>query len=94
MIQYEDPTNVRVVDAASNVPHNVSPAASATRSYAEEVLAENLDASEQCLRTALDEVVEGLEILGLFTTPKHRNLPTLLAQQIEEVVEYRRAKLP
>jgi hypothetical protein len=91
MIQYENDSTVRVVDP-NGTP--VPLARSTTRtSHADRILAENLDAAEHCFRDALVLVVEGLDILGLFTLPQHRNLPTLLTQQIEQVVEYRRVRL-
>lgn len=41
------------------------------------------------LREARDLVVTALEDLALVMQPQHPNLPTLLGQQIEQVIQFR-----
>ncbi len=37
-------------------------------------------------------IAEGMEMFAVVETPQHPNLATLIGQQIEQVVEYRRLK--
>lgn len=77
--------NIRLV--ATDAPEYV---ARLERSPAQQVRDEILETAERKFTEARDLVVEGLEMFELLATPQHRNLTTLLHQQIMQVIEYRR----
>lgn len=60
------------------------------RSRAQELRESILDETMTRLQTAMAETEEALELFGLLTVPQHKNLATLIQQQLEQVVEYRR----
>lgn len=59
---------------------------------ADETLAFILDTAEEQIRMGRDLIVKGLKMFSVVETPQHPNLPTLIGQQIEQVIEYRRIK--
>jgi hypothetical protein len=59
------------------------------KSRAQARLDEILNDSEKELQEARDLVVSALEDLALVLQPQHPNLPTLLGQQIEQVIQFR-----
>jgi hypothetical protein len=58
-------------------------------SRAQQRLDEILTNAEDELREARDLVVSALEDFGLVAQPQHPNLPTLIGQQLEQVIEHR-----
>lgn len=83
----EDPSNVRVVDGG-NQPE---PAAPDRNRYLRR-RDEDLNEIEGLLLQARSIIEEVLIGFGMYETPKHKDLPTLIDQQIAQVVEYRRMK--
>lgn len=65
----------------------VEPTPKLTR--AQQRLDEILTNSEDELRHARDLIVSALEDFALVAQPQHPNLPTLVGQQIEQVIEHR-----
>lgn len=59
------------------------------QSRAQQRLDQILTDAESELREARDLIVTALEDLSLILQPQHPNLPTLLGQQIEQVIQFR-----
>lgn len=62
------------------------------RSRAQEIRDQILTDAELLFRQALADVEEGLELFGLLADPLHKNLPIMLTQLVDQVVEFRRIK--
>ncbi len=58
-------------------------------SRAQQRLDDILKNGEDELRDARDLIVSALEDLSLVLQPQHPNLPTLVGQQIEQVIQFR-----
>ena len=78
-------SDVRVVPRGAPLP-DLTP----ERSRAQQRMTAILDDAEEELRLARDKVVTALEDLALVAQPQHPNLPVLLGQQLEQVIELRR----
>lgn len=82
---YYGESDIRVVPRGAPLPELEPPT-----SRAAERRAAILDDAEAELRRARDLIVTALEDLALLATPQHPQLPTLLGQQLEQVIELRR----
>ena len=92
-VAFPDEVTVRVVEAEDlPVPRNVDDGARLPQpklSRAQQRLDDILTDCENELREARDLTARALEDLTLIVQPQHPNLPTLIGQQLEQVMELR-----
>lgn len=90
MLNDTDPTNVKVVGPATAGNSAITRTTERNRYLQRRDL--DLAEFEELLRQARDLCEEVIIGFGMYTTPQHRNLPTIIGQQIEQIIEFKRVK--